>query len=181
MAEIPAGTEIAYSVTWLEMTRRPERPSPPAPLVKGLALLRAEDPPLDFFLYLYDAVGAPYEWVDLHKDPARTAAFIADPKVELFVLNIQGAPAGFFVLDFRQDGAADMSYFGLTQRAVGRGVGDWLLHAALQTAWERGVDKVTVNTCTLDHPRALALYQRWGFRPVRREARSRVLTRPRNV
>jgi hypothetical protein len=38
---------------------------------------------------------------------------------------------------------------------------------------------MTVNTNTLDHPRALALYQKMGFVPVRREDRSRVVTRER--
>jgi hypothetical protein len=34
-----------------------------------------------------------------------------------------------------------------------------------------------VNTCTLDHPRALIQYQKHGFTPVRQEERTRLLTR----
>jgi hypothetical protein len=41
--------------------------------------------------------------------------------------------------------------------------------------------KMTVNTCTLDHPRALDIYQKLGFRPVRTEARTRVLNRDRDT
>jgi hypothetical protein len=40
---------------------------------------------------------------------------------------------------------------------------------------------MTLDTCTLDHPRALALYQRAGFVPVCREDKTRVLTRAREV
>jgi len=181
MAEIPAGTEVSYTVTWLEATRRPDRATPPAPLVKGLSLIQAEDPPVDFFFYLYDSVGEDYEWVDLYDRPAETTAFVQDPKVELYVLNMQGAPAGFFLLDFREEGVCDLAYFGLASRAAGRGIGDWLLCAAIHMAWDRGIEKMTLNTCSLDHPKALGLYQRWGFRPVRREERSRLLTRPRRV
>ena len=48
--------------------------------------------------------------------------------------------------------------------------------------WDRaGVTKMTLNTNTLDHPRALALYQRMGFVPVRRENKRRKLTRAREV
>ena len=180
MAEIPAGTEISYTVTWLEMDRRPDRPTPPSPLVKGLSLFQAQDPPVDFFFYLYDSVGQDYEWVDLHDDPAGTTRFVQDPNVDLYVMNIQGAPAGFYLLDFREEGVCDLAYFGLAPRAVGRGIGEWMLCSALHQGWDRpGVEKMTVNTCTLDHPAALALYQKWGFHPVRREERSRVLTRPR--
>ena len=49
-------------------------------------------------------------------------------------------------------------------------------------AWDRpGTRRVTVNTNTLDHPRALPLYQKAGFAPVRRETRRRVLTRDRDT
>jgi len=34
-----------------------------------------------------------------------------------------------------------------------------------------------VNTCTLDHPRALQRYQRHGFHPVAQAERTRVLRR----
>ena len=40
---------------------------------------------------------------------------------------------------------------------------------------------MTVHTNTFDHPRALALYQRMGFVPVRREEKTRKLTRAREV
>jgi hypothetical protein len=38
-------------------------------------------------------------------------------------------------------------------------------------AFSRGAPKVTVNTCTLDHPAALPLYQRIGFEPVAQQKR----------
>jgi hypothetical protein len=40
---------------------------------------------------------------------------------------------------------------------------------------------MTVNTNSLDHPRALPLYQKAGFVPVRRETRMQVLTRDRDT
>ncbi len=44
-----------------------------------------------------------------------------------------------------------------------------MLQSAVDLAWDKGPRKLTVNTCTLDHPKALPLYQKLGFRPVRRE------------
>ncbi|MEL7173881.1 MAG: N-acetyltransferase, partial [Pseudomonadota bacterium] len=42
----------------------------------------------------------------------------------------------------------------------------------VDTGWQRsGVERMTVNTCTLDHPRALGTYQKAGFVPIRRETR----------
>ena len=81
----------------------------------------------------------------------------------------------FFLLDTREAGCCDLGYFGLVPEAIGRGLGRFLLETAVHAAWDLpGVERLTVNTCSLDHPRALPLYQRAGFVPVRREERSRI-------
>lgn len=169
--------EVAYTVTFLEMTARPERPRPHPPLIAGLSLLRAETPPTHFFRYLYDAVGAAYEWTDLHAaGDDEIAAFVQDPAVALYVAYLTGWPAGFIMLDHRARPSCDISYFGMAPEAAGRGLGSWLLGAGVHMAWDAGAEKLTVNTCSLDHPRALPLYQKWGFAPVRREERRRRVT-----
>ena len=85
-------------------------------------------------------------------------------------------------LDTRVPATCDLAFFGLVPQAVGRGLSSWLLASAIHMGWDRaGVTRLTLNTCTLDHPRALALYQRAGFVPVRREDKTRKLTRPREV
>ena len=57
-----------------------------------------------------------------------------------------------------------------------------LLATAIDTGWQMaGTERMTVNTNTLDHPRALGLYQKLGFVPVRRERLRRVLTRAREA
>ena len=169
-----AAAEVSYTVTWLEMRARPERPRPPVPALKGLSLLRVETPPVHFFRYLYDVVGRDYEWTDLHRwSDDDLAAFAQDPKVALSVAYVTGWPAGFIQLDYRTEGVCDIAYFGLAPEMIGRGLGAWLLGTAIHTAWDRGVAKMTVNTCTLDHPRALSTDQRWGFVPVEREERRR--------
>jgi hypothetical protein len=55
MSLIPAGTEVSYSVTYLEMTMRPDWAMPRLP--GHIRLERAIDPPVWYFLSLYDAVG----------------------------------------------------------------------------------------------------------------------------
>ena len=175
-----AGTEVAYTVTWLEMTARPAYPYPPAPVGKPAALLKAETPPVWFFLGLYDAVGRDYAWEDMHdEDEDDLRAWLADDDTYLYTLMRDGWPHGFFLLDHRQRGVCDLSYFGLVPQAVGTGLGRFLLESAVHTGWDLpGVEKLTVNTNTLDHPRALGLYQRAGFEPVRRTEHVRKLKRP---
>ncbi len=69
---------------------RPSALPPPQPKVK-LAILRAERPPVHFYRYLYDAVGRDYKWVDRKKlSDAALAEIVQDPRVELYVLYVEG-------------------------------------------------------------------------------------------
>ena len=183
MTHLNPGDEIEYTITYLEMTVRPAYPRPSLPSGPPTALIAAEKPPVWYFLSLYDAVGKNYEWTDRHDDPEDALeTFLHDPEVTLYTLMRTGWPAGFFMLDAGEENICDISYFGLVPQAIGLNLGRYLLQTAIHAAWDRnGVERVTVNTNTLDHPRALPLYQKSGFTPIRQEKTSRVLTRPRDI
>ena len=161
---------IPTVVTFLDMDAKPNALPPPLPKGK-IAIIKAEHPPVHFYRYLYDTAGKDYYWVDRKKltDEA-LAAIVQHPKVELFVLYAEGNPAGMAELDFREaDG--QLAYFGLLPEFVGRRFGYYFLYHAVMNAWMQPIKKLKVNTCTLDHPRALPLYQRLGFTPYSREDR----------
>lgn len=174
-----AGETVDYRVTFLEMDARPSYGWPHTPNGMTGALLMAEKPPVWYFRALYDAVGRDYAWTDLHAaEDAEISDWLASPDVALYSLIDHGWPQGFFVLDWRAGHTCDLAYFGLVPEATGRGFGRWMLRTAILTGWEReGVTKLAVNTCTLDHPRALIQYQANGFAPVQQEDRTRVLSR----
>lgn len=178
-----AGTEVSYTVTYLEMAKRPTYPWPHLPAGSTAALLKAEKPPVWWFLALYDAVGRDYAWEDIHqRDRDEIREWLHQDAMSLYTLLDHGWPQGFFLLDHQGGGATDLAYFGMVPEAVGRGMGAWLLRTAILTAWDHAeTRRLTVNTCTLDHPRALALYQKNGFTPVRREDKTRILTRDRDM
>ncbi len=165
----PAVPQIEVVITDLEMTERPIRPTIPAPPGK-LALMRVEQPSVAFFRYLYNTVGEQWFWWERRKmDDETLRAEISDPRMELYVLYIQGEPGGFVQLDRRGDPDIDIAYFGIFQQFVGRGFGPYLLNWAIDQAWSYGPARLTVNTCTLDHPKAIRTYQRMGFVPYRQQ------------
>lgn len=174
-----AGDTVDYVVTFLEMDARPGFARPHLFGKAPSALIHAENPPPWYFLTLYDAVGRDYEWVDWHAAPAaELQAYVGDPAVQLYTFLRDGWPHGFFVLNTRDATVISIDYFGLVSEAVGKGLGTWFLQTAIFAAWDvPGCEKVTLNTCSLDHPRALAHYQKHGFHPVAQETRQRVLTR----
>jgi GNAT superfamily N-acetyltransferase len=166
-----AARRIPMTVTFLEMNARPVMPPPPAPRGK-VALLKADKPPVHFYRYLYDTIGADYYWVDRKKlTPEALARVIHDPLNQTFVLYTEGSPAGLAELDLRKAGSANISYFGLMPEAIGRRLGTFFLYHTCMNAWALPIQRLTINTCTLDHPRALPLYQRLGFTAYNREER----------
>jgi GNAT superfamily N-acetyltransferase len=158
-------------VTFLEMGAKPTMAPPPVPRGK-IAILRSENTPVHFYRYLYNTVGRAYYWVDRRKitDEA-LRAIIQHPQVEIYILYADGNPAGFAELDFRDPRAGQLAYFGLMPDEIGRGAGAYFLHQSIQLCWARAISTLLVNTCTLDHPRALPLYQKMGFLPYAREDR----------
>ncbi len=160
--------QVEYTVTYLEMDARPDWTQSPAP--EGVTVIRAHNPAVHFFFYLYGTVGAAYEWTDMHEWAADDLrAFVQDEAMHVYVAYKHGTPAGFVMLDFRKANLCDVAYFGLIPEFVGGGLGGWLLREGVGIAWDAGISKVTVNTCTLDHPSALPLYRKVGFVPVRNE------------
>jgi GNAT superfamily N-acetyltransferase len=166
------GREIPVTVTYLAMEVRPSALPPPSPLLKT-AILRCDHPPVHFYRYLYAVIGERYFWVErLTWKDDDLSAMLKNEKVALYVLYVGGVPAGMADLDFRESGLGQIAYFGLTPEFTGRRIGPWFLHQVVELCWAQPIKRLTVNTCTLDHKKALATYQRAGFTPYARSERA---------
>ncbi len=170
VAQPAAPGKLANTITYLEMRSRPRLPSLHPPAGAHTALLRCLNPTVAFYRFLYDSVGAPWLWWERRLlDDETLAATVQDPKVEIYVLYLDGQPAGYAELDRRQEPEIELAYFGLMPAFIGRRLGPYLLASAIDIAWSYEPSRLHLNTNTLDHPKALALYQRMGFVPYRQE------------
>ena len=165
----PDPRKVETVVTFLEMTE-PQFPPLHPPANLRVALMRAVKPPLHFYRYLYDIIGRDFVWIDRKLlGDADLEAIIHAETTDIRVLYVEGSPAGFFELDLSRDDAVWLQYLGLVPDFHGRGLGKFLLAEAVTAAWETAPERVRVETCTLDDPRALPLYQRVGFVPYARK------------
>lgn len=150
-------------ITYLRQRERPRYAPQPKPPGK-LSILRAEDPPVHFYRYLYDLVGRPWNWVTRKKlSDADLAAIIHDPRTHLYVLYAGGVPAGMSEIDATRPPVTKIRFFGLAPDFIGKGYGRYFLSNAIDLAWATNPSEVRIETCTLDHPAALPLYQKFGF------------------
>ncbi len=169
MTKTPKKTKpkkLKTRVTYLEMTQYVSKHIP-VPSKPAIALIRAENVPLDYYRYLYTKVGKPYHWTDrLKLTDKKLDAIVNAETTEISVLYVEGCPAGFFEIDNANlPESAELAYFGMCEPYVGIGLGKWFLSAAISAAWSHEPEKIVVHTCTLDHPAALPLYQKMGFTP----------------
>ena len=165
-SDVPAG-KIAAIVTHLEMTARPApRPDPAG----AWSLRRVEIPRSTGIAISIVASVWQWLWISRMRMPdAELATIVQSPLMEIYALAHEGRDEGLLEMDCREPGQCEFVSFGVTEKCVGTGAGRWLMNRALERAWSRPVTRVWLHTCTLDHPAALAFYQRSGFRPFRRQ------------
>lgn len=150
------------SIYYLEQTNPGQLRAKPAPQGLAVAECVVKHWPMNRFLYQW--VGGPWRWVDkLVWTEQQWQDYVNAPQLRTWVACVQGSLAGYYELQRQPDDAVEIMYFGLTPDFVGAGYGGYLLTHALSMAWEWRARVVRVNTCSLDHPAALANYQARGM------------------
>ena len=161
---------VSVERTYLELRSRadltPSRRIPTDPPV----LARVSPISPEAYRLIYNAVGARWHWRDRLAWPdAQLQAQLDRADVHVWVLGDPRDPDGYFELQGPVDGSVEIAYFGLVPRAMGRGLGAWLLTRAVEESWRAGATRVWLHTCTLDSPPALPNYLARGFREFHRE------------
>ena len=149
-------------VKYLEM-RGPREvvSSPPA----GVEIDPVVTVDLDLYRSIYRQVGDPWRWTARRRmDDEDLHELFRHPRHELMYLS-EGdrSPAGFAELDGRAFPEIELVYFGLRERAIGRGLGGAFMRELQRRVWEHGAERFWLHTCELDHPGALAFYHHLGF------------------
>ncbi|MBO0661402.1 GNAT family N-acetyltransferase [Jiella sp. MQZ9-1] len=157
---------IRTRVTSLEMYIRPNALVPMPEGGGTLAIAEARQMPVAEYRTLYRRVGAAHHWTSRLVSDDRLKREIHSIDTRIFVMTVDGRRAGWFELDVRRAiGEVRIVHFGLLPEFRGRGLAHVMLSRAIWSAFASGPKRVTIETNTLDHPAALGLYQKHGFRP----------------
>lgn len=153
---------IKTKTTYMQMFTPPRaRVAAPRPDIR---IAKLDKPSLDDYRRLYRGVGSQLNWVDrlVMKDD-ELLAILHHADVDVFVLTDPDGPLGYAELDRRVPGEIELAYFGLFPKAIGQGLGKYLLNHVLHLAWSHAPRRVWVHTCDLDHPAAIPNYEKAGF------------------
>ena len=159
---------IPITVHFLEVTSEKELTTKKSE-VSSIRIYQVLKPDPRFTQWLYRKVGSNWYWIDRYfwglqqwKDR------FDDPRVRLLVMEIESHGsaqiAGYYELENGANKNTEISYFGLMDHAIGKGLGAHMLSDSLQRAFTLGANRVWLHTCSLDHPNALINYEARGMR-----------------
>jgi len=152
-------------VSYLELTQIPA----PIPARAGEDRVTLERLRVDEYLTLYERVGMPLRWDQRLKMPrAGLECLLQSVRSQVYVLrDAAGQALGFCEFERSPFSEVELKNFGLVPSAQGRGLGSWLLLTALHQEWELRPQRIWLHTDDWDHPAALHVYERAGFRIYR--------------
>jgi GNAT superfamily N-acetyltransferase len=148
-------------VTYLELRQPPAS----VPGGAGAEAIELETPSIASYLDLYRRVGAPYRWdARLKMERSALESLLVGGRLHIYLARVRGAPIGFCEFDRAEFPVIELKHFGLVPEAQGQGMGPRLLGRSLQREWESGAERIWLHTDTWDHPAAVRVYERAGFR-----------------
>lgn len=153
---------VDVTVYYLEMQTPISRQ--PIQSREGLTVLYVHRPSVSYYRWLYNSVGSKYHWLSRRQlSDKELATILNHPLSDIYVLHVDGSPAGFCEFDRRQPQEIELVQFGLLEAYHGAGLGTWFLRYILNQACQHAPERLWLHTCTLDHPAALPLYRKVGF------------------
>ena len=135
-------------------------------------ILKKVDPP-DFQLnkFFYKQVGKKHRWIDrLSWSDGKWINYISNKNLETYIISESDELVGFFELLYNPElKETEISYFGLLEEYIGKGIGGYALSVAIKKSFEKNIRRVWLHTCTLDHPNALKNYIARGMTVFKKE------------
>lgn len=148
-------------VSYLELTQAPA----PTRIRLGAERVSRERLLPSEYLDLYGRVGQPLRWDQRLKMPRSELSLLLESEVSQIYILRDGHDQALGLCEFeRRLPDIELKNFGLIREAQGKGLGTWLLHSALDREWKLRPRRIWLHTDNWDHPAALRLYEKAGFR-----------------
>ena len=134
-------------------------------------LIKKIKPDFQLNKFFYKQVGKKHRWIDrLSWTDEKWINFISNKNLETYVISESKDLVGFFELLYSPElKETEISYFGLLEEYIGKGIGGYALSEAIKKSFKKNIKRVWLHTCTLDHPNALKNYIARGMKVFRKE------------
>ena len=134
--------------------------------------LKLIDPP-DFQInkFFYKQIGKDHRWIDrLVWDDQKWIKYLENTQVKTFVLQEGEDLIGFCEQIFHTEKkSCEIAYFGILKEYYGKKYGGYLLSKSIENSFTKGIERVWLHTCSLDHENALKNYLARGMKIFKSE------------
>ncbi|WP_199880243.1 GNAT family N-acetyltransferase [Flammeovirga pacifica] len=123
------------------------------------------------YLKVYRAVGDAWGWTgSTLLETAILEERIHSKNRLFYLLQLEGETAGFIEYVIGDDASAEVLYFGLTPKFIGKKLGLPFLSKTMKTLFDTfDLNKIWLHTCEYDHPSAIKNYEKVGFEVIKEE------------
>ena len=134
-------------------------------------LVKKIKPDFQLNKFFYKQVGKNHRWIDrLSWSDEKWINYISNRNLETYIISEFDELVGFFELLYNPGlEETEISYFGLLEEYIGKGIGGYALSVAIKKSFEKNIRRVWLHTCTLDHPNALKNYIARGMTVFKKE------------
>ena len=141
------------------------------PTKKIKFLVKKINPDFQLNKFFYKQVGKKHRWLDrLNWSDEKWINYISNKNLDTYIISDSENLVGFFeLLNNPHLCETEISYFGLLEEYIGRGIGGYALSVAIRKSFEKDIKRVWLHTCTLDHPNALKNYIARGMTVFKKE------------
>ena len=138
---------------------------------KNKYLVKKIKPDFQLNKFFYKQVGKKHRWIDrLSWSDEKWINYISNKNLETYIICESEELTGFFeLLHNPKLQETEISYFGLLEEYIGKGIGGYALSEAIRKSFEKNIRRVWLHTCTLDHPNALKNYIARGMTVFKKE------------
>ena len=161
--------QLRAVVTHLEMLP-PYRLSPSFDMEPGYSFSHIENVAIADYRQIYNEIGMDWHWVNRrHMSDGDLSAIIHKPTTEVFFLKQNNRIIGFTEFNLAPFPDVEIVFVGLVSEFIGHGLGKAILSAGLDYLYSKNPQRIYIQTCSLDHPNAISMYQRFGFKAFSRQ------------
>ena len=134
-------------------------------------LVKKIKPDFQLNKFFYKQVGKNHRWIDrLSWSDKKWINYISNRNLETYIISEFDELVGFFELLYNPElEETEISYFGLLEEYIGKGIGGYALSVAIKKSFQKNIRRVWLHTCTLDHPNALKNYIARGMTVFKKE------------
>ena len=130
-----------------------------------------EKPDFQLNKFFYKQIGKNHRWIDrLSWTDQNWKSYLDNKNVKTFILKHDQELAGYFEQIFNiEKNEYEIAYFGILTEFRNKKYGSYLLAYAIKSCFKKHINRVWVNTCSLDHKNAISNYLSRGMKVFKKD------------